>query len=261
MSLDGWAELSQSVSSDQENIAIKNVENIERKGGSLTLGLPLIRNKLIVFGKYKYEAIRPQAKTSPIIPYELESLSGIISYRTTDSLFNPKKGGYSKLDIEKGGQAFGIRFHGINFTRVKIDLAKFIQISPKVTLAAHSVFGSFYSLNENRATYETEQFVIGGANSIRGFNEQDFPFVGDQKFVENIELRIDATSKIQTILFFDTGQTIKKDGAFNTRLFNSGAGIGFRYFTPIGPLRLDIAKGLTTEAPEMYIHFGIGQLF
>jgi outer membrane translocation and assembly module TamA len=39
--------------------------------------------------------------------------------------------------------------------------------------------------------------------------------------------------------------------------FKKGYGLGFRYITPIGPIRLDLAQG----EDDFFIHFGLGQIF
>ncbi len=45
--------------------------------------------------------------------------------------------------------------------------------------------------------------------------------------------------------------------------WHSGAGIGLRYATPIGPLRVDVAAPVSgdTDGEDFYLYFGIGHSF
>ena len=75
-------------------------------------------------------------------------------------------------------------------------------------------------------------------------------------FLRNFEvLRFFVFEDFQSVLFVDYGN------AFNQRIiladFNLGYGIGLRYHTPIGPIRIDFSQG----DPDFYIHFGLGHVF
>jgi translocation and assembly module TamA len=90
------------------------------------------------------------------------------------------------------------------------------------------------------------QFQIGGAYFAAG----------------SLELRAKVTEKIGLVGFYDAG-SVGIDGFFNdTASSHSGAGIGVRYDTAIGPIRADIAapvSGDTGEGVQFYI--GLGQAF
>jgi translocation and assembly module TamA len=54
--------------------------------------------------------------------------------------------------------------------------------------------------------------------------------------------------------FFDAGNAFD---ANNLRLYK-GAGLGIRYFTPIGALKLDLARQIAVENPSFRVHFSVG---
>ena len=74
------------------------------------------------------------------------------------------------------------------------------------------------------------------------------------------EMRADLRGNFGAVAFYDAGfvgAESFKDGAWH-----SGAGLGLRYETGIGPIRLDVAapvEGTTGDGPQVYI--GIGQAF
>ena len=76
------------------------------------------------------------------------------------------------------------------------------------------------------------------------------------------ELRVKTTSAISAVAFYDAGfvgETSNFSGAGN---WQSGAGVGIRYHTSIGPIRVDVGwpvSGDTSGGTQLYI--GIGQAF
>ena len=69
-------------------------------------------------------------------------------------------------------------------------------------------------------------------------------------------------------MFLDAGNVSQNLSPFNGQL-KSGAGIGLRYYTPIGPIRLDVAvplqrrSGADVANPDdaFEIYIGLGQAF
>ena len=59
------------------------------------------------------------------------------------------------------------------------------------------------------------------------------------------------------------GAVVDDNTSFSYADIKRGKGFGLRYFTPIGPFRLDFgwAEGKTEVLNDMIIHFNIGQMF
>lgn len=107
-----------------------------------------------------------------------------------------------------------------------------------------------------------EQFFAGGAESIRGYQEDRF--WGDRMLMMSVELRKPIAQSISGVLFADYGDAwaggSQFDAAFpQTQQFDGhlGVGIGMRVNTPIGHLRLDYGVG--DEGGRT--HFSMGQAF
>ena len=113
-------------------------------------------------------------------------------------------------------------------------------------------------------------FYSGGAGTVRGQSYQSLGVdiapsvtVGGRAFAGfSGELRANINDKIQAVAFADTG-FIGQDALGTGRgRWHSGAGFGARYFTPVGPIRVDIGTPLGDNVGEDFeIYIGIGQAF
>lgn len=116
-----------------------------------------------------------------------------------------------------------------------------------------------------------KRFFAGGGGSIRGFgykragpiDGEDRPIGGSSVIEVNAELRYRFNEEWGAAVFVDGG------GAFPDVLptdevdYFIGAGAGVRYYSPIGPVRLDVAfpvEGRDGE-PDYQIYISIGQAF
>jgi translocation and assembly module TamA len=115
-----------------------------------------------------------------------------------------------------------------------------------------------------------QRFYGGGSGTIRGFKYQSvgpqfpdgYPIGGTSIDAATIELRQRIWGNIGAAAFVDAGQVAERSAPFQGRLVE-GAGIGARYYTPIGPLRLDFAVPLETEphGDSFEIYLGLGEAF
>ena len=91
------------------------------------------------------------------------------------------------------------------------------------------------------------------------------PFGGTAINAGSVEFRQRFGESLGAALFLDAGNVSKNLTPFSGQL-KTGAGAGLRYYTPIGPIRLDVAVPLQRrsgrnpdDASEIYI--GLGQAF
>ncbi|MDR3530726.1 MAG: autotransporter assembly complex protein TamA [Rhodopila sp.] len=115
-----------------------------------------------------------------------------------------------------------------------------------------------------------QRFYAGGSATVRGYRYQTLgPQFPDEKptggtaiSTGTVELRQRILGNYGIVGFVDVGQ-VSSNGAPFTSNWHAGAGIGARYYTPIGPIRLDVAVPLNKlpggDSFELYI--GIGQAF
>ncbi len=115
-----------------------------------------------------------------------------------------------------------------------------------------------------------QRFYAGGSATVRGYRFQTLgpqfpdrkPTGGTAISAGTVEFRQRILSSYGIVTFLDVGQ-VSSNGAPFTSAWHAGAGIGARYYTPIGPIRLDVAVPLNKlpggDSFELYI--GIGQAF
>ena len=87
---------------------------------------------------------------------------------------------------------------------------------------------------------------------------------GGSSFHEiNLEARFRVTENIGLVPFLDGGMVYEEELPKLFQDFQWGAGIGLRYYTPIGPVRLDVAVPLDKKNDDKsyQIYISIGQTF
>ncbi len=211
--------------------------------------------------------------TEPSGTYRFRSLALPLgaTWDKRDSTTDARKGFYLKGEV-KPFWGFGTTGSGARLTFDGRVYRSFGQ-NDRVTLAgrvqAGAVLGS--ALLE---TPRDDLFFSGGGGTVRGQPYRslgvlvnrgfgpDFLIGGTHMLVASAELRTQVTERIGVVGFVDAGQ-IGVDG-FSGPLSNwhAGAGLGLRYETGFGPLRLDVAApvgGDTGDGVQIYI--GLGQSF
>ncbi|WP_458791150.1 autotransporter assembly complex protein TamA [Yoonia sp. MH D7] len=143
----------------------------------------------------------------------------------------------------------------------------------KITIAARGRLGTVLGgdLDLTPADY---LFYSGGGGSVRG---QAYNSLGITRTVGGVtvetgglsyagaqlEARYAVTDKIGVVGFYDFGQIGADAGFAGSAQWHAGAGIGARYNTGIGPIRLDIGTPASGDdiAEKVEVYVGIGQSF
>jgi translocation and assembly module TamA len=121
-----------------------------------------------------------------------------------------------------------------------------------------------------------QRFYAGGSGTIRGYRYQSVgplfpngnPIGGTAINAGTAEYRQRIGTNFGTAFFIDGGNVSKNLSPFNGTL-RFGAGAGVRYYTPIGPIRLDIAlplqrrhgPGVPNPDDAFEVYIGLGQAF
>ncbi len=236
-----------------------------RQGESIQLGLPVVRDYLTFSTRAKVESVSlisapPAGRT--VTPYSIRSLAAILNFSSVSSVFNPHSGTIWRVEAEKGNNLGVIAVGGLEFYRISGDFATFLGFGDNTVLGLHTGVGFFQTATTDQLTFESEGFEVGGFSSLRGYKESN-PFLGFRKILLNIELRQDFNNTIQGVLFYDMGKAFDGAISFQPATFNTGVGAGVRFFTPVGPIRLDFAwpQARFTNFNDLIVHFSLGQMF
>ena len=116
-----------------------------------------------------------------------------------------------------------------------------------------------------------ERFYAGGGGSIRGYEYQAVgpsaagtPLGGDKLLEFSTELRLQPGNKLGYAAFVDGGTVYNDLLEDSNRALRFGAGLGLRWFTGIGPLRVDVAYPLNpdvTQVERVQFYISLGQAF
>ena len=208
---------------------------------------------------------------------------------TRDFYFNPRGGMYINAKAGFSGGFLGGEDHLYSFVA---SYQAYRRLGRR-TVFAYRVRGGYteaFGDSEERGVPFESRFFSGGGNSVRGYREnslgprgvEDEPLGGRVLLLTNIELRFPlpylARFNFGGALFVDGGNVWSsfeeiEPGQFDIysdrddttfRDYRYSAGVGVRYNTPIGPLRLDVGFPLkkTEDVDRDYLfHISLGQIF
>ncbi|TPJ51955.1 autotransporter assembly complex family protein [Mesorhizobium sp. B2-6-4] len=188
-------------------------------------------------------------------------------YDNRDVRLNPTKGfrllAYAEPSYDILSGAAFLKLKGEGSAYQSLDTASKFVLAERVALG--SIVGT--SLQNVPAD---RRFYSGGGGSVRGYAYQgigpkDFtgqPIGGLSFFETSVEMRIAITDTIGIVPFVDAG-TVSTKSFPDFSDVKVGAGVGLRYVTPFGPLRIDAAVPLNRDPgdPHFGIYAGIGQAF
>ncbi len=219
-----------------------------------------MRNQFVPKVKYSYSYTSPSRYNSPIaFEVSLTESGNLLSllYMVAGKRFDAKE-----KDL------FGNPF--AQFLKLNASWRKTWQLTHKSQLVGHVAAGLLYAYgNSDRAPY-SEQFYVGGANSIRAFtirsigpgkyvaSSSKYSYLdqtGDVKFEANLEYRFNMFGSLYGALFLDAGNiwllkndSSRPDSEFNPATFltqlATGTGVGLRYDLDFLVLRLDLGVAL-----------------
>lgn len=198
------------------------------------------------------------------------SLKGILRRDSRDHPFNTTTGSDHSVSLEWAGGPLG----GDNsFIKAIADTGWYFPLFWKTVFVTHGRIG-WVRENPGGKLPIYEKFFLGGINSLRGFSYYKVspkdPATGDEIGGErmlqfNFEYRFPVVTKagVVGLIFFDMGNVWTEDEGYRMGDLRKTVGLGIRWYSPMGPLRLEYGYVLDRRQGEddSNWEFTVGSLF
>jgi outer membrane protein insertion porin family len=211
---------------------------------------------------------------------QLSYVSSTLIQDTRDKPLDAHHGVYSTIDLRIVPSAFGST---TNFTRL---LSQYAFYKPLGSLVfANSIRLGLAAPFAGSNVPTSQRFFAGGGTTLRGFPTDEagpvryvpfcqgtsttncplipIPVGGNQLFILNSELRypLPLISNLGGVIFYDGGNVYRRINFPEfVNNYSNTVGIGLRYNTPIGPLRIDLGHNLNPvtgiSATQFFITLG-----
>lgn len=189
-----------------------------------------------------------------------------LTYDGSDDLLNPTRGfrlgGRLSPELSFQNSTFG-------YARVQLDGSVYQPMSDRIVLAARARFGTILGSTVDRIA-PSRRFYAGGGASVRGYGYQaigprygpDNDPVGGKSLAEfSLEARI-RFGNFGVVPFVDAGN-ISTSFLPRFRDLRIGAGLGVRYYSSFGPIRIDVGTPINPQSgdPKLAVYVSLGQAF
>jgi len=218
-------------------------------GGGVRFGYPVFA---FTRAELRYDLER--AEVTNIDPYAADSIKELegtnitskigtsLTYDSRDRVFNATSGSEHSLGVEYAGLG-----GNIGYTKVMAETGWYFPLFWDVVNFIHGRAG-YLAESSGKLLPDYATFYLGGMNSVRGFDWREIHATDDQgkeiggnKFVQfNFELQIPLFKKqgLIGVLFYDAGEVFGDDADHSSGMRQS-VGYGIRWYSPVGPIRLE----------------------
>ncbi len=189
---------------------------------------------------------------------------------TRNNLLDATRGLYARLSVSP---YYDVTGQGVGFVRTDVVAQTYLtednwEWSP--TLALRAAYGQINGASVENVPADL-RFYSGGGGSVRGYG---FRAIGEQRNGEPLggtvwtelsaEIRLRFTDTIGAVAFMDAGAVYDGDVPDPAESLFLSAGVGARYYSPVGPIRFDVGVPLDDvpgDDTSFGIYASIGQAF
>lgn len=193
-----------------------------------------------------------------------------------DNIPNPRLGTVASAKVEFASPALGGTYA---FTEIGGEGRGFVPLGPMV-LGARLQMNTIVARDPMKVPF-SKRYFLGGSAHLRGWSrfevspldEQGRPIGGRSvlDFSAEVRMPLPRPASLGLVGFLDGGNVWSGGWEFKPRDLKWAAGIGLRYLTPVGAIRVDLARQLT-PIPNLFIngapstkrwrlHFNLGHAF
>jgi outer membrane protein assembly factor BamA len=272
---------------DEENpVYSSQIEN-----GSYQLQRYLSKKKLdLFFFRYSFSQTDLTRILIPelVLPQDqhvrLSTVAGNVTRDTRDNPLDAHKGWLQTIELDFNTTKLG---SSVDFAKLTGQVAYYKPIFDKIVWANSVRIGLAQPFSNSRVPL-SEEFFTGGGNTLRGFpldgagpqrqvqvcssgSSTDCSYIqvpsgGNEQLILNTEFRIPLPIKqgLGLAVFYDGGNVFPTVGFHDfASLYTNNVGLGLRYATPVGPVRIDLGHNLDpvpgVKSTQYFV--SIGQAF
>lgn len=203
------------------------------------------------------------------VDYTLVGLPLSIAYDSTDNALDPTRGMRFVASVTPYPDFLG---SSVPMTVAKGTVSAYWSLDEesRYVLAGRLGLGSIVGADLEDIP-ANRRFYAGGGGSVRGFGYRTLsptflnePIGGRSLLEASVEARIKITDTIGIVPFVDAGTAFESSYPDFDDTIRVSVGLGLRYYTSIGPIRLDIAVPVRREDGDDHgvaVYVGIGQAF
>ncbi|WP_284052641.1 autotransporter assembly complex protein TamA [Stakelama marina] len=209
---------------------------------------------------YNFDAGERQRKTFGIAALPLTA-----GFDTSDDLLNPTRGFRIHANVSpEAAVKSGFR----PYSRITLEGTGYYPVSDSLVIAGRAKVGTIAGISRNDLP-PSRRYYAGGGGSVRGYAYQSLgPQAPDGKPIGGLsfnEFSLEARYRFGNfgiVPFVDAGQSYDTVYPRGSDL-RFGAGLGGRFYTNFGPLRVDVATPINRRKgdPTVAVYISIGQAF
>ena len=256
-------------------LADEQTDAYDSLSSSVSVGLEWKFSETITAGlatRYRYVYLDEDGRNSE--HYSLLSWPIYFNLDDTDNILNATRGGRLYVQAAPTTDLFN---NSSDFLKYQVQYSRYLQLIKDqwLVLAGRVLVGGITG-GDLVSLPKDELFYAGGGGSVRGYAYQtagemtkdrygeDEPVGGLSKVEMSAEVRFKVTKTIGLVAFLDGGRAFSDTTPdFGQQLF-WGTGLGIRYYTSIGPVRIDVGIPLNKRAgidADYQIYLSLGQAF
>ena len=197
--------------------------------------------------------------------YLIGALPLAVGYDGSDSLLDPTTGVRVGLLLSP---EVSLLNGSVGYLRAQLDASGYLPVGGRVVLASRGRIGTIVGLARDELA-PSRRFYAGGGASVRGYGFQDIgprdvnnDPVGGRSLAElSAEARI-RFGNFGVVPFVDAGN-ISVGGLPTLDELRVGAGLGLRYYSAFGPIRVDVGTPLNPQPgdPAVAVYVSLGQAY
>ncbi|HMM20910.1 MAG TPA: BamA/TamA family outer membrane protein [Selenomonadales bacterium] len=165
------------------------------------------------------------------------------TFDSRDNIFSPTEGTRFSVTAELAGKALGGDF---SFNKFTVEDRQYFKVGKSQVIATRLTAG----YGDGKMP-DSAKFAVGGTDTLRGYNDDQFK--GDKMLAATAEYRFPIVKKVEGVVFGDIGNAWEGEG-YKLDDLKTSVGVGIRVNSPIGPIRLDYARG--EEGGKAHFSFG-----